>query len=326
MRVWLLLVAHVCAAAFQRDDFINILNASIASPDYVVLSDMGSWHGFLLAVPTTQWTGLAGPYIHGGSGLLADSALQLSVTSGSLMPIKQVFAPGQLTVIATAASQNLTIEMRTIFISSRSSATAITFLLNGDAPQSVSFSVAGDVNHAAHPDVSATDREVVVVTDKTSASTSPQLILNFSPNSAITISTNKSGYVARGNLSVAPHQAVTIHVIITYCLNPTEVGNESSTIAAFFRDPDNAYEENGKRWNGYIEKVTSTMYTPQENWLAVKAVTTLLTNWRSVGELFKHDGLYPSFEKYPGFWGWDSWKHARALARFAPEIAMNQVQ
>lgn len=27
-----------------------------------------------------------------------------------------------------------------------------------------------------------------------------------------------------------------------------------------------------------------------------------------------------------GFWGWDSWKHAVALARFAPELAKNQVR
>lgn len=64
------------------------------------------------------------------------------------------------------------------------------------------------------------------------------------------------------------------------------------------------------------------------NRIAVKAVVTLIANWRSArGDLF-HDGVVPSHAVgyFVGFWGWDSWKHAVALARFAPDLAKDQVR
>lgn len=41
-----------------------------------------------------------------------------------------------------------------------------------------------------------------------------------------------------------------------------------------------------------------------------------------------HDGVVPSHAVgyFMGFWAWDSWKHAAALADFAPELAKNQVR
>lgn len=60
--------------------------------------------------------------------------------------------------------------------------------------------------------------------------------------------------------------------------------------------------------------------------LAARAITTLAWNWRApIGELTA-DGCIPSPFAYRGYWGWDSWKHAHALARIAPEFAGDQIR
>lgn len=55
---------------------------------------------------------------------------------------------------------------------------------------------------------------------------------------------------------------------------------------------------------------------------------TLVSNWRSPRGNLTHDGLFPSsaVSYFNGFWAWDSWKHAAALARFDTQLAKQQVR
>ncbi|MDO5977875.1 MGH1-like glycoside hydrolase domain-containing protein [Flavivirga spongiicola] len=61
--------------------------------------------------------------------------------------------------------------------------------------------------------------------------------------------------------------------------------------------------------------------------LKSKSIQTLVTNWKGASGELKYDGLFPSYlyKGFHGFWAWDSWKHAVALARFEPELAKNQM-
>lgn len=62
--------------------------------------------------------------------------------------------------------------------------------------------------------------------------------------------------------------------------------------------------------------------------LAAKCYLTLQNNWRIAAGELKHDGLFPSYHYkwFHGFWAWDSWKHAVALARFNPGLAKDQIR
>lgn len=62
--------------------------------------------------------------------------------------------------------------------------------------------------------------------------------------------------------------------------------------------------------------------------LISKCVLTLQTNHRIAAEGLHHQGLFPSYNSnyFNGFWAWDSWKHAAALALFDPELAKDQVR
>jgi putative isomerase len=62
--------------------------------------------------------------------------------------------------------------------------------------------------------------------------------------------------------------------------------------------------------------------------LLSKLVLTLQNNTRIAAEGLKHEGLFPSYhyEWFHGFWAWDSWKHAAAVAHINPNLAENQVR
>ena len=64
------------------------------------------------------------------------------------------------------------------------------------------------------------------------------------------------------------------------------------------------------------------------NELIAKCAITLQTNHRIAAEALHHQGLFPSYNNYyfNGFWAWDSWKHAAALAFYDPELAKDQVR
>lgn len=59
-----------------------------------------------------------------------------------------------------------------------------------------------------------------------------------------------------------------------------------------------------------------------------KCLWTLQNNWRVASGELRHQGLFPSYhyEWFHGYWAWDSWKHAVALALFNPELAKEQVR
>ncbi len=61
--------------------------------------------------------------------------------------------------------------------------------------------------------------------------------------------------------------------------------------------------------------------------LLAKSVLTLQNNWRIPAGELKHSGLFPSYHYiwFHGFWAWDSWKHATALAYFNPQLAREQI-
>ena len=61
--------------------------------------------------------------------------------------------------------------------------------------------------------------------------------------------------------------------------------------------------------------------------LLIKTILTMQNNWRVAAGELKHSGLFPSYNYvwFHGFWAWDSWKHAVALAKFDPVLAKEQI-
>ncbi len=114
----------------------------------------------------------------------------------------------------------------------------------------------------------------------------------------------------------------------SFYFSKNEWENEQAKLARIFEKPAAAFSENEHRWNTWLEKVLPPSAGKSDQRIAVKCLETLVTNWRSPAGFLQHEGLFPSYnyEWFHGFWSWDSWKHAVALARFHPELAKNQVR
>jgi|EP01043_Picozoa_sp_COSAG02_P013452 hypothetical protein len=68
-----------------------------------------------------------------------------------------------------------------------------------------------------------------------------------------------------------------------------------------------AYESSAQRWAGYLQRVLITPGNQNMDmqWLAVKALQTLLNNWRTVPGV--GEGVLPSYNNYDsGMWSWDT--------------------
>ncbi|MEV0646003.1 trehalase family glycosidase [Phytomonospora sp. NPDC050363] len=83
-----------------------------------------------------------------------------------------------------------------------------------------------------------------------------------------------------------------------------------------------------ERWRGYLRRALTGVPADRRR-TAVKAVSTLVTNWRSPAGRLRTDGITPSISYIwfaGGLWSWDSWKQAVATARFDPKLAASVIQ
>ena len=87
-------------------------------------------------------------------------------------------------------------------------------------------------------------------------------------------------------------------------------------------------EQHAQRWNTYLERILRTDMPASYNQIAVKAMVTLLSNWRSSKGDLLHDGMVPSHAVgyFVGFWAWDSWRFSAGTAKFDPELAKNNIR
>jgi len=126
-------------------------------------------------------------------------------------------------------------------------------------------------------------------------------------------------------LHLKPHQATTVFVEQTLVYDVHADTPPPVDVA-------NAWAQNRTRWAGYLDSVQSSQLPGLPDAIAervsVKAILTLLGNWRAARGDLHHDGVIPSYSNpdFNGFWAWDSWKHVAALTQFAPELARDQMR
>lgn len=107
--------------------------------------------------------------------------------------------------------------------------------------------------------------------------------------------------------------------------------NELAAITQLQENFDASYQ---KTKNQKLETIKAINSKIDNQWqdstyyqLVQKSLLTLQNNWRSASGGLKYDGFFPSYnyEWFYGFWAWDSWKHAVAVAHFDTDLAKQQV-
>ena len=304
------------ASSGTAGKYSNILNIRY-TPDSVSrcrgwFTDAGAWYGFTIPKQEQWINGFCGPF-HldmNKRQWLSDALVKVRFDGEEpdavYTPDSVSYFPGELYM--SSSSKTGRIEQRLVFVDK---STAL-LTCSSDRKTLLRFSgevLPGDV-------VCTTDKNRVLLTWPSGEG----VALTFSPEMGILSS--EKGYET---LTLTPGRS---DVVISFFENEASRQSVLHRATVVQASPSGYHEETARRWEGYLDKVLRPDMPDAYNRIAVKAVVTLIANWKSArGDLF-HDGVAPSHAVgyFMGFWGWDSWKHAVALARFAPELAKDQVR
>ncbi|WP_371497164.1 trehalase family glycosidase [Kitasatospora sp. NBC_00374] len=315
-----------------------------------VFSDRGAWHAYALpkADDPAGWGGFSGPlYIaqeypwwlsrsfsrirlteHGAPlDLAAGGAPRLTSLPGLL---RQSYRP--------AGGLRLTLELR--FTGDRTALVQAVVENPGSRPRTLGADWTGELlRPAAEPMRSApslhpTDRGVAVSFAEVRSTW--QYLTDGTERFEVThdrpVRTTVTGDSYRTELAaplvLAPGARQTLSWAESYTFTEAELARERPAVRSLLRRPQTAVAEGDRRWRGYLAAATDGVPVGRRR-LAVKAVQTLVTNWRSAAGALKHDGITPSISyKWftGGFWAWDTWKQAVGVARFDPALAASQIR
>ncbi|WP_243048184.1 trehalase family glycosidase [Dyella sp. RRB7] len=336
---WALAVAggvHAQPTDLASDDarYLDVLDlhGSPKTPtdrSFNIFFDAGSWHGYSLPPANDAGTGFTGPFVHSlGDGQwvgarFAQLALKdvASEQAMALAPVDGHAAPGYL--VRRFSAPGLSVRQTLFFANSWHAMVRIE--LTSTRAQDIELAVQGRVMPLPQARL-AQDGDVVTQSFANSNSRlSTRVHADGINASHITLSGTDYRIALGQPLHLKPNQTVTVLV------DQTLVYDVHSDAPAPV-DEATAWTQNRERWGGYLASLTSSHLQglPDEvaQRVSLKARLTLLGNWRAARGDLHHDGVIPSYSNpdFNGFWAWDSWKHAAALAHFAPALARDQMR
>ena len=328
---WAEPVNHQADAATSYLDVLDLHGAPQTPTDrsFNIFFDAGSWHGYSLPVAGDLATGFSGPFVHSlGDGqwvgarfaqlALRDTTNKQSIT---LSPIDSHAAPGYL--VRQFFGPSLTVRQTLFFADSWHALVRIE--LNATTSQDVDLSVAGRVMPQQQAGLVKDGDTVAQTFANSNSKLTTRLHVDGTPTYRVTLSGADYRIALDQPLHLKPNQTATIFVEQTLVY---DVHADKPTPL----DVATAWTQNRARWDNYLKFVISSHLAglPDEvaRRVSVKAMLTLLGNWRAARGDLHHDGVIPSYSNpdFNGFWAWDSWKHAAALAQFAPELARDQMR
>ncbi|MFC1640075.1 trehalase family glycosidase, partial [Gemmatimonadota bacterium] len=324
---------------YAYPNVLNVVGVPADPRDLSVfsVSDLGAWFSFGLpgADDRDVWGGFTGPFLltHGGVWL-GRSFARLYVqdvssgeaadwSDGEATPL--TYHPGSLHQRVHVGNLSATLSL--ILVSDRTALIRASVANLGEESRRLSIGWSGDV---FLEDVSIVSRPSGVAV---TFPVNPSVVDLSLGEAGVEVEVAGNGYRALGDeVEIAAGGSETRYVAVSVFADTIERGMRLASVVEKLADPEASFSRNHDRWTGYVEAAFEAsdpaLLTSVNRPVAVKAVETLITNWRSpYGHLF-HNGLFPSYayRGFHGVWSWDSWKHARALANFAPELAKDQLR
>lgn len=294
-----------------------------------IFFDAGSWHGYSLPPVGDRASGFVGPFVHSlGDGQwvgarFAEVALQdpSSGKSVALTPVAGHAVPGYL--VRRFSAPDLSLRQTLFFADSWHALVQID--LTATKAQDVSLSVSGLAMPQQQARIANNGDMVVQTFAHSNSRLTTRLHAADIPGYRVTLNGADYRIALDHPLSLKANQTTTIFVEQTLVY---DAGVERPVPV----DYDTAWARNRERWGRYLESLDSShlpgLPDAVARWVSVKSMMTMLGNWRAARGDLHHDGVIPSYSNpdFNGFWAWDSWKHAAALARFAPHLARDQMR
>ncbi|WP_428229860.1 MGH1-like glycoside hydrolase domain-containing protein [Flavobacterium sp.] len=299
----------------------------------LAFSDKGAWFGFGFLEPSEVQAGFSGPFL-----MTEQNGVWLSPSFVSLQlkdENRQEVINWKNALVAQNSynshleqefkNEKLEIKQQLVFLSGHSALqkTSITNKSGKVIPLFASYNSTIFLNDLQ---LSKEGKTLKIVSTKSTATGYIQF-LNSNPEIEIT----KQGYQTQTEkLVLQPNETKEIVVAQTFIFAQYSWKNESEAIAkaTFNTVLNNTQKEKEKQLAQLIAKKKSIYKDGVYSDLVAKLVLTLQNNTRIAAEGLKHGGLFPSYnyEWFHGFWAWDSWKHAVAVANYDGELAKNQMR
>ena len=300
----------------KRYEFNNILDIAY-TPDTLTrcrgwFTDAGSWMGFTLPQKDHWVNGFCGPFSldMNRRQWMAQSAVTIRYADQAnviFTPDSTCYFPGELYL--SASSEEGKIIQRLNFLD----ASTALLRIHSDAGKELSLTA------------SQWGKEIQVQTDQNTVIArhpSGEIVaLTFTPD--VSVKGTDNNYQAKINGS--EHDT---YVAISFYTGEKELSAGLQKAQLALSNPQEGLKANKERWEGYLTKILRKDMKPEYDRIAVKAVVTLISNWRTHRGGLLHEGIVPSHAAYyfVGFWAWDTWRFSAALAKFDPELAKDNIR
>ena len=300
----------------KRYEFNNILDITY-TPDTLTrcggwFTDAGSWMGFTLPQKDHWVNGFCGPFSldMNRRQWMAQSAVTVGYADQAnviFTPDSTCYFPGELYL--SASSEEGKIIQRLNFLD----ASTALLRIHSDAGKELSLTA------------SQWGKEIQVQTDQNTVIArhpSGEIVaLTFTPD--VSVKGTDNNYQAKINGS--EHDT---YVAISFYTGEKELSAGLQKAQLVLSNPQEGLKANKERWEGYLTKILRKDMKPEYDRIAVKAVVTLISNWRTHRGGLLHEGIVPSHAAYyfVGFWAWDTWRFSAALAKFDPELAKDNIR
>ena len=300
----------------KRYEFNNILDIAY-TPDTLTrcrgwFTDAGSWMGFTLPQKDHWVNGFCGPFSldMNRRQWMAQSAVTVGYADQAnviFTPDSTCYFPGELYL--SASSEEGKIIQRLNFLD----ASTALLRIHSDAGKELSLTA------------SQWGKEIQVQTDQNTVIArhpSGEIVaLTFTPD--VSVKGTDNNYQAKINGS--EHDT---YVAISFYTGEKELSAGLQKAQLALSNPQEGLKANKERWEGYLTKILRKDMKPEYDRIAVKAVVTLISNWRTHRGGLLHEGIVPSHAAYyfVGFWAWDTWRFSAALAKFDPKLAKDNIR
>ena len=273
-------------------------------------ADAGSWVGYTIPEDLNWVNGFCGPF-------------SLDMTRRQWLAKSAVMAKFADNADDTFTSDSTNYFPGEIFISAHSP--------NGSISQSLHFIDASN----ALLTIKADEDKAILLTgegwsDEIKVTTNKNFVTARHPSGETVVLTFNSDVVLEGKPN--NYQAISndkeTYVVISFFTSEKELAVGLQKSSTILNNHQKSLLENEKRWNDYLANALRTDMSHKYDRVAVKAIVTLMSNWRTHRGALLHEGIVPSHAVgyFVGFWAWDSWKYSAALAKVHPELAKNNIR
>jgi len=326
--VLILILFSVSNAQQQREKYADVLNLKtvVSNPKNIttnLFSDMGAWHAYALPERTEDYGSFIGPVIMDLDGQwLANTISKIRIkengTDIDLQKLKatQHYYPGLLK--QNFIINGLDIEQQLIFVSGREAKIKTSIYNRSKTQRELSVFFEGKL---LPEELLTKDSSGIAVQLK-----AKENIFKLVFDQPVNINITTDSYMASvGKVNIPAGGKTDFIQSQYYFLQTKEVNTKNKNV-----DFGIQLKQNDKRWNGYLQQYFShtSQLDEKKQRLAVKAIVTLMTNWRTAAKDLLHDGVFPSvsYQGFYGFWSWDSWKQAVGLSYFNAPLAKDNIR